>query len=101
MAKETTRGGKLIGKTIGYGLATAALYAAVFMNSDTIMNLFTKGGWYAALPVSTVFLFSYVHGTFSPTMSGKSWESERHKRLPSRSPRRPCVRFAVSGPVLA
>ncbi len=65
MAKETTRGGKLIGKTIAYGLATAALYAAVFLNSDTIMNYFTRGGWYAALPVATVFLVSYVHGTFS------------------------------------
>jgi hypothetical protein len=65
MAKEITRGGRLIGKTIGYGLATAALYAAVFMNSDTIMNYFTRGGWFAALPVATVFLFSYVHGTFS------------------------------------
>jgi hypothetical protein len=65
MAKETTRGGKLIGTTIAYGLATAALYAAVFMNSDTIMNYFTRGGWYAALPVATVFLVSYVHGTFS------------------------------------
>ena len=65
MAKETTRGGKLIGKTIAYGLATAALYAGVFLNSDSIMNYFTRGGWYAALPVATVFLVSYVHGTFS------------------------------------
>jgi hypothetical protein len=64
MAKETTHG-NLIGKTIGYGLATAALYAAVFLNSGTVMNYFTRGGWYAALPVATVFLFSYVHGTFS------------------------------------
>jgi hypothetical protein len=65
MAKETTRGGKLIGKTIAYGLATAALYAGIFWNSDSIMSYFTRGGWYAALPVATVFLVSYVHGTFS------------------------------------
>ena len=65
MAKETTRGGKLIGKTIAYGLGTVAIYAAVFLNSDTVMNYFTRGGWYAALPVATVFLFSWVHGTFS------------------------------------
>lgn len=65
MAHETARSGKLIGKTIAYGLGTVALYAAVFLNSDTVMNYFTRGGWYAALPVSTVFLFSWIHGTFS------------------------------------
>jgi hypothetical protein len=65
MAKETTRGGKLIGKTIAYGLGTVALYAAVFLNTETVMSYFTRGGWYAALPVATVFLVSWVHGTFS------------------------------------
>ncbi len=65
MAKESTRDGKLIGKTIAYGLGAVALYAAVFLNADTVMNYFTRGGWYAALPVSTVFLFSFVHGSFA------------------------------------
>ena len=58
-------GWRLIGKTIAYGLGAVALYAAVFLNADTVMNYFTRGGWYAALPVGTVFLFSYVHGSFS------------------------------------
>ncbi len=65
MAQESTRDGRLIGKTVAWGLGAVALYAAVFLNADTVMNYFTRGGWYAALPVGTVFLFSYVHGSFS------------------------------------
>lgn len=52
-------------RTVGLGVATAALYAAVFLNSGTVMKYFTLGGWYAALPIVTVFVFSFVHGTFS------------------------------------
>jgi hypothetical protein len=66
MAKEQDAGrSKLIGKTVGLGLATAALYAAVFLNSGPIMKYFTRGGWYAALPIATVFIFSFVHGAFA------------------------------------
>jgi hypothetical protein len=50
---------------MAWGLGTVALYAAVFMNGNTVMDYFTRGGWYAALPVGSVFLFSYVHGSFS------------------------------------
>ncbi len=52
-------------KTLIFGAATAGLYAAVFTNADTIMHYFTKGGIYALLPVATVFVFSYVHGSFT------------------------------------
>ncbi len=65
MAEVEARNWKLVGRTIGWGLATVALYAAVFLNSDTVMTYFTRGGVYAALPVASVFVFSYVHGTFS------------------------------------
>lgn len=66
MAKESeSRGAKQIGKTVGLGLAAAALYAAVFLNADTVMKYFTRGAWYAALPVATVFVFSFVHGAFA------------------------------------
>ncbi|MBM4274551.1 MAG: hypothetical protein FJ134_08855 [Deltaproteobacteria bacterium] len=53
------------GKTAVFGGLTAALYAAVFLNGGTVMSYFTLGGWYAALPIATVFVFSFVHGTFA------------------------------------
>jgi hypothetical protein len=55
----------LAAKTAGWGIATVALYAAVFLNSGTVMQYFTLGGWYAGLPIATVFVFSLVHGSFS------------------------------------
>ncbi len=51
--------------TILYGLATAALYATVFLNANTVMSYFTRGGWYAAMPIATVFVFSFIHGSFA------------------------------------
>jgi len=59
---------KPIGKTIGYGAVTAALYAAVFMNADTVTSYFTRGSWYAALPIATVFIFSFAHGAFASNL---------------------------------
>lgn len=52
-------------KTLGWGAVSAALYAAVFLNSSAVMSIFARGGWYAALPLATVFVFSFVHGAFS------------------------------------
>ncbi len=69
MAKEHVQSkGKLLGKTVALGLGAAALYAAVFLNSDLVMKYFTKGGIYAALPVATVFLVSFVHGAFASNL---------------------------------
>jgi hypothetical protein len=65
MAREPKRNFHLAAKTAGLGLATATLYAAVFLNGGTVMKYFTLGGWYAALPIATVFVFSFVHGAFS------------------------------------
>lgn len=48
-----------------FGAAAVALYAAVFANSGTVMDYFTRGGFYTVLPVITVFVFSYVHGSFA------------------------------------
>lgn len=59
---------RLVGKTVALGLGTVAIYAAVFLNSGTVMQLFTKGGMYAALPVATVFLVSFVHGAFASNL---------------------------------
>ncbi len=66
MARETKQlRSNEIKKTIGFGLITAAIYGCVFWNADKVMSYFTKGGFYAALPVATVFLFSFVHGSFA------------------------------------
>ena len=57
-----------MGRTVALGLGAAALYAAVFLNADLVMKYFTRGGWYAALPVATVFVFSFVHGAFASNL---------------------------------
>jgi hypothetical protein len=56
---------KLVGKTVMYGAITAILYAAVFSHASTVVEYFARGGYYAALPVATVFVFSFAHGAFS------------------------------------
>jgi len=61
---------KPVGKLILFGLGSVALYTGVYMLQDMIMDNFAKGGVYAALPIATVFLFSWVHGTFAGTL----WE---------------------------
>lgn len=48
-----------------FGAVSIGLYAAVFKFADPMVTLYAKGGAYCLLPVSTVFLFSYVHGNFA------------------------------------
>jgi hypothetical protein len=69
MARElAAKKSKPVAKTIMLGLAAAALYTAVFANADTVMKYFTRGSWYAALPIATVFMFSFVHGSFASNL---------------------------------
>jgi hypothetical protein len=68
MAEAQDSKTKLAVRTIGYGLLSAAMYAAVFMNAKTIMHYFTMGSWYAALPIATVFAFSLAHGAFASNL---------------------------------
>ena len=65
MAEKTTNKRTKAGKTIIFGLLSAGLYAGVFINADVIMSYFTKGGWFATLPIGTAFVFSYIHGVFA------------------------------------
>jgi len=60
-----------LAKTLIFGAVTAALYAAVFAYSEQIMHYWTKGGIYCLLPVATVFVFSYAHGSFT----GNFWSA--------------------------
>jgi hypothetical protein len=75
-----TKGGKIManeqsiqkrkpwGQTIGYGAITVGLYAAVFLNADAVAQYFARGGLYAALPIATVFVFSFAHGAFASNL---------------------------------
>ena len=48
----------LIGQMILFGALSSILYFAVFTHTASVMKYFTKG-------VITVFIFSFVHGTFA------------------------------------
>jgi hypothetical protein len=89
---ETASKSKLLGKTIGLGLGVAALYAAVFTHTDSIMKYFTKGGIYAALPIGTVFVFSFVHGAFASNLWSLLGIEATKKTQPRVAPTRPAQR---------
>ena len=65
---QSVRKQKPWGQTIGYGAVTIALYAAVFLNADAVAQYFARGGWYATLPIATVFVFSFAHGAFASNL---------------------------------
>ena len=64
-ARSEEKRKKLIFQTLLFGCVTVALYAAVFTNANPVAELFARGGYYAALPIATVFVFSFAHGAFS------------------------------------
>lgn len=51
-----------------FGAISLSLYALLMIYEGNIMDIFTKGGWYAALPVGTAFLFSFIHGAFASNL---------------------------------
>ena len=89
---ETVHRGKLIRSTIGLGLVSAALYAAVFTNTGTVMTYFTKGGIFAALPIITVFAFSFVYGPFTSNLWSLMGIEATKKVQPRVAPTRPAPR---------
>jgi hypothetical protein len=89
---EKANRGKLITRTIGLGVASAALYAAVFTNTGTIMQYFTKGGIFAALPIITVFAFSFVYGPFTSNLWSLLGIEATKKVQPRVAPTRPAPR---------
>lgn len=52
-------------RSLVYGLLTAGFYAAIFLNVDLVTKYFTKGSWYAILPITSAFIVSFVHGAFT------------------------------------
>lgn len=72
-------------KTLVYGLGSLALYAATFANADAIMDLTKQGKFFAIIPIATVFLFSWVHGSFT----GNLWSAlgiEASAKKPAKAP---------------
>jgi hypothetical protein len=57
-----------VGKMIAYGVLTGICYALLFLNANFVMEYFSRGAWYAALPIGTAFLFSFVHGAFASNL---------------------------------
>jgi uncharacterized integral membrane protein len=56
---------KPIGKMIVAGFFSIVLFTALFTHQDLVSSAFTRGGWYAFLPIGTALLFSFVHGSFT------------------------------------
>ncbi|PHR26373.1 MAG: hypothetical protein COA36_12340 [Desulfotalea sp.] len=54
-----------VGKMVLFGAMSLGAYALLFSNEALVTNTFTLGGWHAALPVGTAFLFSFMHGAFA------------------------------------
>jgi len=52
-------------KAIILGLVSVGLYYAIFINEAYVREVWAKGGAYTILPIATVFIFSFVHGSFA------------------------------------
>lgn len=80
MAKNSKKKAKKpYGKALIFGIVSIALYAAVFMNEGFVRETWAKGGVYAALPIATVFVFSYIHGSFANhLMVSLGLEAKKH-----------------------
>ena len=59
---------KPVGKMVLFGAASVSLYVFLFANEAMVTETFTLGGWNAAFPVMTAFLFSFIHGAFASNL---------------------------------
>ncbi|WP_051309311.1 hypothetical protein [Desulfogranum japonicum] len=57
-----------VGKMLLFGALSLAAYGFLFFNEALVTKTFTLGGWHAAFPVMTAFLFSFVHGAFASNL---------------------------------
>lgn len=55
-------------KTAVFGAVSLLAYILIFTHQEVVTNLFTIGGWYAALPVGTALFFSFIHGAFASNL---------------------------------
>lgn len=59
---------KPVTKMVLFGAMSMCAYFMVFSNETMVTKTFTLGGWHAAFPVMTAFLFSFVHGAFASNL---------------------------------
>ncbi len=94
-ARSEDKKNKLLKQTIFYGAVSAALYTVVFGQANQVAELFARGGYYAALPIATVFVFSFAHGTFASklwSVLGIEAETKRAAKRPAVAVPRPTPR---------
>ena len=48
-----------------WGIVSIGIYFALYAMEGMLNDTFSKGGYYAFLPIATAFLFSVVHGNFT------------------------------------
>lgn len=58
-------------KAIAWGVASAAMYALLFVYEEPLLHWSSQGRWFFLLPLLIAFAFSYVHGNFT----GEFWKS--------------------------
>ncbi len=63
--ERKSRKKKNLAKAILFGVLSVSLYAAVFVKANVVLSYCARGAWFAALPIATVFVFSFVHGAFA------------------------------------
>jgi hypothetical protein len=57
-------------QTLIYGATSVALYCALYLLADAILELSKQGKWQFIVPISIAFVFSFVHGNFT----GQFWD---------------------------
>lgn len=56
---------KPVMKMLIFGCISLTAYYFLITNQKLVTDTFTQGGWYAAYPIVTAFLFSFIHGAFA------------------------------------
>jgi hypothetical protein len=56
---------KPVGKMVIFGICSTIIYGALLSYQGLITSYFTRGAFYAAMPIAGAFLLSYVHGHFT------------------------------------
>jgi hypothetical protein len=62
--------GKETGRLALFGVASAALYALLFVFEQELLSFTHQGGWTFVVPVAIAFAVSYAHGGFT----GAFWD---------------------------